>query len=34
VEEVREGLLGNLCRCAGYNGMFEAVLAVSGEQET
>jgi carbon-monoxide dehydrogenase small subunit len=34
VEEVREGLSGNLCRCAGYNRMFEAVLAVSGEKAT
>jgi len=24
-EEIREGLSGNLCRCAGYNRMFEAV---------
>lgn len=26
LEEVREGLAGNLCRCAGYPQIFEAVL--------
>jgi aerobic-type carbon monoxide dehydrogenase small subunit (CoxS/CutS family) len=31
VEEIREGLSGNLCRCGGYNRMFKAVLAASGE---
>jgi carbon-monoxide dehydrogenase small subunit len=31
VEEVREGLSGNLCRCGGYNRMFEAILSVSKE---
>jgi carbon-monoxide dehydrogenase small subunit len=29
VEEVREGLSGNLCRCAGYNRIVEAVLAAA-----
>ncbi|WP_129669261.1 (2Fe-2S)-binding protein [Phytoactinopolyspora endophytica] len=29
VGEVREALSGNLCRCAGYNRMFEAVLSVA-----
>lgn len=29
IEEIREGLSGNLCRCAGYNRMFEAMLEVS-----
>lgn len=34
IDEVREGLAGNLCRCAGYNRMFEAVLAVgAGEYD-
>jgi carbon-monoxide dehydrogenase small subunit len=28
-EEVREGLSGNLCRCAGYNRIVEAVLAAA-----
>lgn len=28
--EVREGLSGNLCRCAGYNQICDAVLAASG----
>jgi aerobic-type carbon monoxide dehydrogenase small subunit (CoxS/CutS family) len=29
VAEVREGLSGNLCRCAGYNRIVDAVLAVA-----
>ena len=29
VEEVQEGLAGNLCRCAGYQQITEAVLAVA-----
>jgi carbon-monoxide dehydrogenase small subunit len=28
-EEVREGLSGNLCRCAGYNRIVQAVLAAA-----
>jgi carbon-monoxide dehydrogenase small subunit len=27
--QVREGLAGNLCRCAGYNQIIKAVLAAS-----
>jgi carbon-monoxide dehydrogenase small subunit len=27
--EVQEGLAGNLCRCAGYSRIIEAVLAAS-----
>jgi aerobic carbon-monoxide dehydrogenase small subunit len=39
LEEVREGLSGNLCRCTGYMQIFDAVLAASekaraDEQET
>ena len=30
--EVREGLAGNLCRCAGYSRIIEAVLAAAKEQ--
>ncbi len=30
--EVREGLAGNLCRCAGYSRIIEAVLAASREK--
>ena len=30
VEEVREALVGNLCRCSNYNAIVEAVLAVAG----
>jgi carbon-monoxide dehydrogenase small subunit len=29
--EVEEGLAGNLCRCAGYGQIIEAVLAAAGE---
>jgi aerobic-type carbon monoxide dehydrogenase small subunit (CoxS/CutS family) len=29
-EEVREALAGNLCRCAGYEQITEAVLAAAG----
>jgi carbon-monoxide dehydrogenase small subunit len=28
-EEVRAGLNGNLCRCTGYNGIVESILAAS-----
>lgn len=31
-EEVRQYMSGNLCRCAAYKGIIEAVLAASGEQ--
>jgi len=31
--EVREGLSGNLCRCAGYNQICDAVLAAAGAAE-
>jgi carbon-monoxide dehydrogenase small subunit len=31
--EVEEGLAGNLCRCAGYEQIIEAVLAAAGEPE-
>ena len=30
LEQVREGLAGNLCRCTGYTGIFKAVLAKGG----
>jgi carbon-monoxide dehydrogenase small subunit len=30
--EVREGLSGNLCRCAGYNRIVQAVLNAAGRQ--
>jgi carbon-monoxide dehydrogenase small subunit len=30
-DEVREGLAGNLCRCAAYSRIAEAVLAASGQ---
>ena len=31
-EDVREGLAGNLCRCAGYQRIVDAVLLAAGEQ--
>jgi carbon-monoxide dehydrogenase small subunit len=30
-DEVREALAGNLCRCTGYNKIFEAVEAAAVE---
>jgi carbon-monoxide dehydrogenase small subunit len=32
VEEIKEGLAGNLCRCAGYGRIIEAVRSVSSEE--
>lgn len=32
VEEVKEGLSGNLCRCAGYKRIFQAVLSAAEER--
>ena len=29
IEEVQEGMAGNLCRCAGYEQIAEAVLAAA-----
>lgn len=31
--EIEEGLAGNLCRCAGYEQIIEAVLAASGNRQ-
>lgn len=33
LEEVQEGLAGNLCRCGGYQQIAEAVLAAAGEAD-
>jgi carbon-monoxide dehydrogenase small subunit len=33
LEEVHEGLAGNLCRCGGYQQIAEAVLAAAGETD-
>lgn len=33
VAEIQEGLAGNLCRCAGYEQITEAVLAAAGETD-
>jgi carbon-monoxide dehydrogenase small subunit len=30
-EEVREAMSSNLCRCTGYQGIVEAVLAAAGK---
>ncbi|HTZ60182.1 MAG TPA: (2Fe-2S)-binding protein [Acidobacteriaceae bacterium] len=32
LEQVREGLGGNLCRCTGYSRIFNAVLEAAGQQ--
>ena len=32
-EEVREALIGNLCRCTGYTRIIRAVLAASGNED-
>jgi aerobic carbon-monoxide dehydrogenase small subunit len=32
--EVEEGLAGNLCRCAGYEQIIEAVLAAADEEDS
>jgi carbon-monoxide dehydrogenase small subunit len=32
VDEIRDGIEGNLCRCTGYQQIIEAVLDVSGQQ--
>jgi len=33
MEQVREGLGGNLCRCTGYTRIFDAVLEAAGRQK-
>jgi aerobic carbon-monoxide dehydrogenase small subunit len=32
--EVREWMMGNLCRCTGYYGIIESILAVAGDGNT
>jgi carbon-monoxide dehydrogenase small subunit len=32
LDEIREGLSGNLCRCTGYSQIFEAVAKAAGHQ--
>ena len=31
-EQVRQALLGNVCRCGGYQNMIDAVLAAAGDE--
>lgn len=31
-EDIREAIVGNLCRCTGYNKIVQAILAVSGKK--
>jgi len=33
LEQVREGLAGNLCRCTGYAKIYEAVMLAAGKQK-
>jgi carbon-monoxide dehydrogenase small subunit len=33
LDEIREGLSGNLCRCTGYSQIFEAVQQAAGKSE-
>jgi len=33
LEEVREGLAGNLCRCTGYAKIYEAVMQAAGQEQ-
>ena len=34
LEEVREGLAGNLCRCTGYSKSYESVLAAAASERS
>jgi len=34
LEEVREGLAGNLCRCTGYSKIYESVLAAAASERS
>jgi carbon-monoxide dehydrogenase small subunit len=34
LDDIREGLSGNLCRCTGYSQIFEAVQQVVDKSET
>jgi carbon-monoxide dehydrogenase small subunit len=33
VDEIKEGIEGNFCRCTGYQQIIEAVLDVSGQHK-
>jgi carbon-monoxide dehydrogenase small subunit len=32
VQEIRDGLAGNLCRCTGYSKMIEAIQTIARER--
>jgi carbon-monoxide dehydrogenase small subunit len=32
LEEIKEGLSGNLCRCTGYLQIFEAIATAAGRE--
>jgi carbon-monoxide dehydrogenase small subunit len=34
LQEIRDGLAGNLCRCTGYTKIFEAVQLAAGRKQT
>jgi carbon-monoxide dehydrogenase small subunit len=34
IEEIREGLAGNLCRCTGFKRIFDSVAAAAGQMDS
>jgi carbon-monoxide dehydrogenase small subunit len=33
LEEIKESIAGNLCRCTGYTPIFDAIMALTKEEE-